>query len=527
MTDRSSLQNASMWLAFAALIVFLPILAFPIPPLVDYPNHFVRIWLEAGGAREAPLSGMYKIDWSLASVNIFIDLVAAMVGPLAGARYVGLMVLSAAVLLPPLGLALLHRSLFGSFSWWNVLGFLLCWNYIFLMGFINFAAGLGLALVAASLESRLHAHRPMVRPAVHFAAGLAMIVVHPFAGLFYCALLGGLAAGSEFGDFCSKAGLASAIRRVFERCWPVGAALVCVVVLGPSLPGAANDSQVVWQGLNPLRLASTLASYFKTYTLWLDAVFVIVFVSLVGAAMRFRCLRWHAGLVAVGFGLSVVSLVMPLMIFGTAAMELRLPAMMVLTFAAALRPDLPNHAFSPRALAGVSLALVLARTADVALVWRAADRDFSAMRSALMSVEAGSSVLAVQYGISRETRGNAPLGRLVGGTQGIFRHYASLAVVDRKAFYPLLFAAPGKQPLRVLAPWTDQAAEEGSPPEVEALLLADGEGYPYLNSWRRNFTYVLLINADMTPAGAPIERVAGLTLLADKGFARLYRIAAK
>ena len=43
------------------------------PPLLDYPNHFARIWLLAGGAGAQPVSGFYAVDWSGAWTNIGID----------------------------------------------------------------------------------------------------------------------------------------------------------------------------------------------------------------------------------------------------------------------------------------------------------------------------------------------------------------------------------------------------------------------------------------------------------------------
>jgi len=49
-------------LTAALAILLLPILAVAVPPLVDYPNHLVRMWLIAGGAQEPPLDGIYGVD---------------------------------------------------------------------------------------------------------------------------------------------------------------------------------------------------------------------------------------------------------------------------------------------------------------------------------------------------------------------------------------------------------------------------------------------------------------------------------
>ena len=48
---------------------------------------------------------------------------------------------------------------------------------------------------------------------------------------------------------------------------------------------------------------------------------------------------------------------------------------------------------------------------------------------------------------------------------------------------------------------------------------------PYLKDWRAKFDYVLLLNADL-PArqGFDADALVHLELVADRGFARLYRI---
>src|SRR5262245_21106837 len=74
-------------LAFAALAI--PVLLVAIPPLLDYPNHLVRLWLIAGGAKIAPLSEMYAVSWASAHTNVGIDHVGALLGRLVPALPLG------------------------------------------------------------------------------------------------------------------------------------------------------------------------------------------------------------------------------------------------------------------------------------------------------------------------------------------------------------------------------------------------------------------------------------------------------
>lgn len=101
----------------------------------------------------------------------------------------------------------------------------------------------------------------------------------------------------------------------------------------------------------------------------------------------------------------------------------------------------------------------------------------------------------------------------------------------RQAFVPTLFTATGKQPLRVLPPWSEMSVPEGfaapvsylrdrvpSPPSAYRSYV-----YGYMAHWRERFSYVLVLNAQAT--GSEDETsVPGLSLLADRGFARIYKI---
>jgi hypothetical protein len=210
---------------------------------------------------------------------------------------------------------------------------------------------------------------------------------------------------------------------------------------------------------------------------------------------------------------------------GTNPLNARLPMMMVLAMAAGLRPELEVSMAASRFAVGAALALVLLRTAYITTVWRGAERDLAAVRSAVASVEPGSAVLPVQYEISPADRPLVPTGRLLGGKAPNYWHYPSLVVVDRKAFIPWLFSTPGKQPLRVLPPWSEISTDEGLPQPVSALMTINAGRYAFMNDWHSRFDYVLLLNADLKSNGPTIEQVPGLRLVTDQGFARLYRVA--
>ena len=123
---------------------------------------------------------------------------------------------------------------------WNVLCFILCWNWPFLAGQINFEAGLGLALVAVSIEPMFAARSRWMAYMAQFLAACVIILVHPFGGMFYFVVLTGLAAGSRFENFLTRTTLRSALTRAVDRGWPAILALAVIIILGRSVPSCPS-----------------------------------------------------------------------------------------------------------------------------------------------------------------------------------------------------------------------------------------------------------------------------------------------
>ena len=166
----------------------------PIPPLTDYPNHLARLYLLTGGVALPPVAGMYAVAWDTPS-NIGIDLLAALLSPVLGYEMIGRICVALATLLPPVGGVLLARVVHGRFHWWHLAFGLATWNTGLLVGLLNFQIGLGLALLAAAADPVLTRRGAVASLLGRTSFGILTLVVHPFAIIFYAALLGGLALG--------------------------------------------------------------------------------------------------------------------------------------------------------------------------------------------------------------------------------------------------------------------------------------------------------------------------------------------
>jgi hypothetical protein len=523
---------ATTWYATAALVAAVVLSAIPallvrIPPMLDYPNHYVRLWLLGGGIAIPPVSQMYTVDWSGASTNIAIDLIAWALRGVAPVGVVGPLVLILAIVLPPLGLAMLGRRVFGALHWWHVLCFLLAWNYVLLLGFVNYEISLGAALLAACVTAP-GGLRGLPAVVFKILVGGAILIAHPFGFLFYAALLGGLALGPRAVAWGSRAGVLCSVGRVAGACWPVAVPAVLLLLFAPVLPGHGNArlTAIVWQKHSISAIVSTLLTGFKTYALPVDAIVAVIFGGTIVLALLTQRLRVHAGLLAVCGALIVASLLMPRVIFGTAGIETRLPCMLALSAGVAV---LPGWRLSRRAAAGLTAAcllLVAARDVWIGGIWLLRQADLRAVDRVLALVPAGAAVLPMEYlPTEAQIDRTAPLGRFLSEKTPTFWHYPVLAIMDRHAFVPNLFTAAGKQPIRVLAPWNAIAVPEGTLASVDELGRGDPAAGAYPARWRECFDYILVVNADMPNAAGPLPVSPALSLAADEGFARLYRIA--
>jgi hypothetical protein len=515
-------------LAAALAAVAAPALLVRMPPLLDYPNHYVRIWLLAGGLAQKPLADIYAADWSAAWTNVGIDVLARLAGPVIGARTLAPLLLAAALALPPLGAVALHRRLFGAGRAWQVAIPLAAFATTLLAGFLNYQIGIGLALLAAAADlwlARRCGPLQLLTARLAFATGL--LVVHVFALGFYAALLGGLALGPRLSRLWSREEGRAVLLRLAAVAATVAVPLLAYCLTAPHLPG--NGALAPEWGPTTWRYKlDVLACAFATYDLRLDGLFFAPLLAVIAVAAFRRSLGLHQGLLLAALGLAVVSLLAPTWAADTAWVDTRIPIMALLTLMAAVDPRPAFSARGSAVVAALMLALVAGRAAWIGHIWELRQSDVRSIDRALAHVPAGAAVLPVEHRPSVKGRRMAPPGRYF-HFGASFYHLYTLAVSERRAFSPLVFTTPGKQPLRVRQPWNEIAVPNGGrSPTLRALRRPAGPWLtvaPYATRWRTRFDYALMLNADLGPDVDRERPPRELTRVADEGFARLYKVA--
>jgi hypothetical protein len=507
-----------------------PFLVARVPPLTDYPNHLARYWLIAGGQRDPVLSPFYRIDWSNAVTNVGVDRVVALLAPLASGLVLGHIAVVAAALLPPLGMLTLNYAIARRITPWQVLFPVAAWSTTFLMGFINFQIGLGLALLFASMDPLVHPRLGRWAVLMRIPLGWILATNHLFGLFFYATLLAGLGMGAKPLTPWSWIDIG---RRLLRAAAAASWCLLPLAILAThrqALPGAQpplrDIDHSIQYNVMPGKLA-TLFSPFASYNLAQETVLALALIALFTWLNRRRALTSHTGLMIACAGLVGLAVLAPSRAAGASWVDRRFPIMALFCVLTALqlRADLSRRFGLAVATAGLALACL--QSTWVGWNWRAMNRDMNAVRQVLASVPSGAAILPLQHDPSLSVKWNAPAGRYMFAVgDATFRHFDAIAVPLRRAFVPNLFSARGLQPLRVLGDWDGVVEHNGGDlASVSALSRAPlPDEASYIPGWRDRFDFVLVLNADMPDQAGPFHAPSELTLVSATRFAQLWRI---
>lgn len=524
-----TIASAPVLLVIALLASAVPILSVAYPPVLDYPNHLARIWLLSGKVDEAPLSAMYAADWSQTSTNFAVDFIAS-----AAARVIPLGIVSTVLLLamflgPPAGAILLNRAIAGRWHVWQAAILFLAWSTTAIAGFLNFQIGLAAALLCAKALASRTAKLPVRLFPLWLASAVLLLAIHPFGLFFYAALGAGLTLGPSpswprsLGDAIPPA---ARIGMLAAACI---IPLVALFLLAPTPPGvhASTASTILWsswaKALDPLRLGKALSSPILTYDARIDLLlFVPLAACVVWAALSGR-IRMHGGLLLAAVALLLLSCVVPEEIGDASWIQRRLPPMAALALAAAVIPARGKPRRGDALIPLVIGATLLLRIGWIESVWLMRRSDVAEITNAVRTVPRGASVVVVRQDVANLSL--FPTGRLMAGGAGPIietgRHFIVPLSVSQGFFIPTLFNVPGQQPVIVRPPWRAKSVYASAIPLVSELGT-NARRDPYVLHWRRDFDYLLVINADLGRIPPWVAR--GTAPVSGPGFARLYRI---
>ena len=166
-----------------------PLLIADVPPILDYPNHLARFVLLAAGPDDPVLGPIFTPHWAIIP-NLASDVIGPPLLRLVPVHIAGRCLLAGVLLLNLAGVLALHRSLFGRRSFWPMAAGLVAYNSTFLLGFLNWQIGSGLAMLFAAAWFTWRERRPVATVAAASAASVVLFFCHPMGLMFFLVLIG-------------------------------------------------------------------------------------------------------------------------------------------------------------------------------------------------------------------------------------------------------------------------------------------------------------------------------------------------
>ena len=172
--------RGAWWTGVALLSAALlaPLLITDVPPLLDYPNHLARFVLLAAGPDDPTLGPIFTPHWTIIP-NLATDVFVPPLLRLLLVHVAGRCLLGGILLLNLAGVLTLHRALFGRLSFWPLASGLVAYNSGFLLGFLNWQIGTGLAMLFAAAWLTWRERRPVATIAAAAAASVVSVLLSP------------------------------------------------------------------------------------------------------------------------------------------------------------------------------------------------------------------------------------------------------------------------------------------------------------------------------------------------------------
>jgi hypothetical protein len=488
-------------------ILLAPLALVDLPPLLDYPNHLARAVVLAFGGSDPVLSRMYASHWAIIP-NLGTDLMLPPLLHILPIHLAGRIVLGCVILLPVIGTIAYSRATFGTRSAWPLASALVAYNGTLLLGFVNFIAAIGIALLIAAGWIAWRERYPRRTVALAGIGTVALFFCHLMGLVFFYALIAGYELERLWSHRTQRAAMLARLAALVPLiAAPLGLYLISLLAPLPAETEFSSLANKAWQLVLP----------FANYLLPLDiATGCMVGGFLLACIATGRCrITLNAGLALLL--VAGLYLAAPWAFKGTYFLDTRFAIMLgFLLFGAVLPTALPRGA----RLAAVTVFTLLfgIRMATVAFAWHGHRHDVADMRSVIATVEPGARVFIASVS-PEEAPGywrNGPPSRWLSNGIRVDYHLPALLLIERRAFWPFLFDNPSQQPVETLQPYRELADRARSIADHGALAVpgkVDLCGYDYL----------LLLEAGGEP-DLPHFAADRLLLLAQSDVAALFRV---
>ena len=481
-------RDAVLW-GGLTLVLTAPFFLFPFLPLYDLPNHIARQHILFGeGAPGA--SAYYAVHWRLMP-NLAMEGVVFLLHPFVSVDMAVRIFLAATVAQLFLGTLALNRTLFGHRNRGALAAVLFVYNGPFLFGFANLSFGLGMTLWVFALWLRWR-HRSFALP---LFAGFATLILlaHLFAFGVYALVVGAYWLGEEAPTLMAALrqgrltprDVICAGRTLLHRSTRLLHLALPITVYLTLMPRQVRETSFIYDGWWLQKIAGvTSIMGFNNPPFDNLCLLAACAIGLLVAARLMVARSMIPPLIA----LFAAFLLLPHQLGEGTFVDYRMPSTIVLFLAGSTAWRNPGDTRRPCAKAAV-VGLFAVHFGALMAQWTAWQPLYAEYRAAFALLPQRARLLAIS-GDRIHPEAHPPLG-----------HIAGLAVTERGALIPTLFADLGHQLLVYRAPYRHLHDVRTAPTLAEAgnydyLLLVRpqnfaGQPLPPFQTIARGRTFVL------------------------------------
>jgi hypothetical protein len=434
------------WVLLLSLAAALPLLPWPIPPLIDVPGHIGRFTVQTSLAESPLLQQWYSFRWALAG-NLGVDLLVEALEPLLGVERSTWLIVAT---IPPLqvaGFLLVARETHGRIPPTAFFALPLAYNHQFHFGFVNYALSSALAFLLFALWLRLgRAGRLRLRAGLFAPLCIALWITHISGWAILCVMIG----FSELVRVLRAGGhrpteLARSALSLIALLAPIPASLL----LGPGGYGGTGLF------LEFERLEEKLMMYVfvvrDRWAVW-DIAALVTFASVIVWGLVDRRVRVDRALLLAGLTFGLLTFALPDMLLGSHQADSRLAWLTYALPLLALDPR-PDAKRLDRVLLVAGLGFAVARFAGNAASLCLYDRSYRAELTAIDNLPRGAvmALFAVEPCVLRQPWAWDRL-----------RHLSGLAIGRREAFSNDQWQHPGAHLLSIHLPGAGAIASDST-----------------------------------------------------------------
>ena len=465
-------------LAGLCLALLAPLAVGDVPPILDYPNHLARLVLLAAGSDDPVLGPIFVSNWAIIP-NLAIDAIGPPLLHVLPVHVVGRGLLGITLIANLCGVVALHRALFSCRSFWPLASGLVAYNSTFLLGFMNWQLGSGIAMLAAAGWLVWRDKRPGLTIALAIAASVLLFFCHLMAVAFFVLMV----TSAEISRLRSNP---AAARRLLAL------PLIAAAPIGLFLCSDLRNAQAATHWMTVHEKTIQAASPFINYILPLDLISAAVVYSAIAGGLASGWLRMAPAMVPACLVLVVLYVILPFDLMGTSFLDTRCAVMIGYLLFAATDPS-SAPASVRRWWAFGCVGLLAVRFAVLTDVWVGHRRDVRDFRATIAAVPPGAKVLVFNVPQTEAPAywDSGPRSRRLSNTLRAEYHLPGLLLIERGAFWPDLFANPGQQPIRLRPDYLELARMAHAVPPYAMLRSGEDDGTNVIP----RFDFVLLLEA--------------------------------